>query len=98
MRGKSSTSNASSAWRVYIVRCADDSLYTGITRDVMRRISEHNADNGAGASYTRARRPVKLVYQEPAADRSTASRREYQIKQLSRGEKLALIAKGITDD
>jgi len=98
MRGKSLTSGASAAWQVYIVRCADDSLYTGITRDVTRRITEHNADSGAGASYTRSRRPVKLVYLEPAADRSVASRREYQIKQLSRGEKLALIAKGNTDD
>lgn len=87
------------AWQVYIVRCADDTLYTGIARDVARRIAEHNADGGPGASYTRSRRPVTLVYQEPAADRSVASRREYQIKQLSRGEKLALIAAaGRSDD
>ena len=79
------------AWLVYIVRCADGSLYTGIARDLERRIAEHNADKGAGASYTRSRRPVRLVYQEPAPDRSTASKREYQIKQLSRTEKLALI-------
>lgn len=83
---------AADAWQVYIVRCADDSLYTGIARDLKRRIAEHNADNGPGASYTRSRRPVKLVYQEAAADRSMASKREYQIKQLSRAEKLALIA------
>ena len=83
---------AADAWQVYIVRCADDSLYTGIARDLNRRIAEHNADNGPGASYTRSRRPVKLVYQEAAADRSMASKREYQIKQLSRAEKLALIA------
>lgn len=80
------------SWQVYIVRCADDSLYTGIARDVERRIAEHNADNGLGASYTRSRKPVTLVYQEAAADRSAASRREYQIKQLSRAEKLALVA------
>jgi putative endonuclease len=80
------------SWQVYIVRCADDSLYTGIARDVERRIAEHNADNGLGASYTRSRKPVTLVYQEAAADRSAASRREYQIKQLSRTEKLALVA------
>lgn len=77
---------------MYIVRCADDSLYTGIARDVSRRISEHNANNGTGASYTRSRRPVRLVYQESAVDRSAASKREYQIKQLSRVQKLALIA------
>ena len=83
---------AADAWRVYIVRCADDSLYTGIARDLDRRIAEHNADNGPGASYTRSRRPVTLVYQEEAADRSAASKREYRIKQLTRAEKLALIA------
>lgn len=82
---------AADAWQVYIVRCADDSLYTGIARDLERRIAEHNADNGQGASYTRSRRPVTLVYQEAAADRSAASKREYRIKQLSRAEKLALI-------
>lgn len=83
---------AADSWQVYIVRCADDSLYTGIARDLERRIAEHNADNGLGASYTRSRRPVTLVYREVAADRSAASKREYQIKQLSRAEKLVLIA------
>lgn len=81
------------SWGVYIARCADGTLYTGIARDVEKRIAEHNADKGNGASYTRARRPVVLVYQESAADRSTASKREYQIKQLSRAEKLALVLK-----
>jgi len=79
------------AWQVYIVRCADGSLYTGIARDLDRRIAEHNSDKGQGASYTRSRRPVRLVYREPAENRSAASKREYQIKQLSRAEKLALI-------
>lgn len=82
---------AADTWRVYIVRCADGSLYTGIAIDLERRIAEHNADNGLGASYTRSRRPVTLVYEEAAADRSAASKREYRIKQLSRMEKLALI-------
>jgi len=81
------------SWQVYIARCADGTLYTGIARDVGRRIAEHNAGNGAAASYTRARRPVVLVYQEPAPDRSAASKREYQIKQLSRAEKLSLVLK-----
>ena len=80
-----------SAWQVYIARCADGTLYTGIARDVEKRIAEHNAGNGAAANYTRARRPVVLVYSEPAENRSLASRREYQIKQLSRSEKLALV-------
>ena len=81
-------------WQVYIVRCADGSLYTGIARDVVRRMAEHNGDKGgrAGANYTRARRPVTLVYREDADDRAAASRREYAIKQLDRAAKLALIA------
>jgi putative endonuclease len=81
------------SWQVYIARCADGTLYTGIARDVVKRIAEHNAGKGAAANYTRARRPVVLVYQEEAADRSSASKREYRIKQLSRTEKLALILK-----
>ncbi len=79
------------AWSVYIVRCADDSLYTGITIDIVRRVDEHNSDNTKGARYTRARRPVKLIYQENCQDRSTASQREYQIKKMSRPQKLAMI-------
>ena len=79
-------------WHVYIVRCADDTLYTGIAVNVQRRVAEHNSEGRAGARYTRARRPVVLVYQEQAADRSAAARREYQIKQLPRRDKLALLA------
>lgn len=79
------------SWWVYIVRCADGSLYTGIARDLDKRIAAHNGAGGAGASYTRARRPVRLVYREGAGNRSLASRREYEIKQLSREDKLALV-------
>ncbi|MFN9490998.1 MAG: GIY-YIG nuclease family protein [Betaproteobacteria bacterium] len=79
------------SWWVYIVRCADGSLYTGIARDLDRRIAAHNGVGAAGASYTRARRPVRLVYREGAANRSAASRREYEIKQLTREDKLALV-------
>lgn len=82
------------AWNVYMVRCADGSLYTGIARDVARRVSEHNTNNVLAANYTRARRPVTLVYSETAATRSAACRREYQIKLLSRREKEALLAAG----
>lgn len=78
------------AWFVYIVRCADHTLYTGITTDLERRLAEHNA--GIGARYTRARLPVELIHAEPAADRSSASRREVAIKRLPRSAKLALIA------
>ncbi|HFD92833.1 MAG TPA: GIY-YIG nuclease family protein [Gammaproteobacteria bacterium] len=84
-----------SNWYVYIVRCADSSFYTGIAVDVDRRIDEHNAGRAAGARYTRGRRPVRLVYQERHASRSSACRREYEIKRLSRREKEILVAEGI---
>jgi len=77
-------------WFVYVVRCADGTLYTGITTDVPRRIGVHNS--GSGSKYTAARRPVQLVYAVPAADRSAASRLERRIKMLPREEKLSLIA------
>lgn len=81
-------------WQVYIVRCSDGSLYTGVAVDVPRRVAQHNGARKDGARYTRARRPVTLVYQEPAANRAAACQREYRIKQLTRQEKLALIAAG----
>lgn len=78
------------SWSIYIVRCADNSLYTGITTDVDRRLKEHN-DGKSGAKYTRNRRPVSLVYQESAESRSHASRREREIKRLTQRQKLDLI-------
>jgi putative endonuclease len=75
-------------WQVYIVECADGSLYTGIARDLESRISAHN--NGNGAKYTRGRAPVKLMYHECAADRSAALRREALLKRLTRADKLKL--------
>lgn len=77
------------AWYVYILRCSDDSLYTGIARDPEKRLVQHNGKRGA--AYTRSRRPVRLVYRERAADRSAALRREWAIKQLQREEKQELI-------
>jgi uncharacterized protein (TIGR02453 family) len=76
------------SWSVYLARCADGSLYTGVARDVARRLAQHNA--GTGAAYTRARRPVTLVHAEPAPTRSAALRREWAIKQLTKHEKEAL--------
>ena len=70
-----------------MVRCVDNSLYTGIAKDVERRILEHNSGDTSGAKYTKARRPVELVYQEACKSRSIARKREYEIKQLSRQEK-----------
>jgi putative endonuclease len=78
-------------WFVYIVRCADDTLYTGVAKDVERRIEEHNSNNALAASYTRGRRPVALVYKEAVDTRSTALKREYEIKQLTRQEKDELL-------
>ena len=77
-------------WYVYIVKCSDNSLYTGITVDLERRVEEHNTSN-KGAKYTRSRRPVHLVYSETQHDRSSASKRESAIKKLSRSEKLILL-------
>jgi putative endonuclease len=78
-------------WYVYIVRCADGSFYTGVTTDPQRREREHNECNRLGARYTRARRPVAMVWLEAQPDRSTALKREYQIKQLRRAAKVRLI-------
>jgi len=76
---------------VYIVKCADDTLYTGIATQLDRRIEEHNGSE-KGAKYTRVRRPVELVYSEEYSDRSSASKREYEIKKkMTRKDKLALI-------
>ncbi|MBU0481139.1 MAG: GIY-YIG nuclease family protein [Proteobacteria bacterium] len=80
-----------SLWLVYIVRCDDDTLYTGITIDIDKRLTEHNSSD-VGAKYTKGRRPVALVYSEPAGSRSEAASRENQIKKMSRSAKLALIA------
>jgi putative endonuclease len=74
-----------------MVKCADDTLYTGIATELDRRVEEHNFSD-KGAKYTRVRRPVELVYSETCPDRSTASKREYEIKKkMTRAEKLALI-------
>jgi putative endonuclease len=77
-------------WYVYILRCADDTLYTGVTTDPERRLQEHNAGGRLAARYTRSRRPVLLLHQETAGSRAQACRREAAIKKLSRDAKLAL--------
>ena len=82
----------SQRYSVYIVRCADGTLYTGIARDPASRVTEHNT-SPRGAKYTRSRRPVKLVYRRSFANRSRAMSEEARIKALSRREKLALIRK-----
>lgn len=74
---------------IYIVECADGTLYTGWTTDVEKRVAAHNAKKGA--KYTKMRLPVKLVYSEKFASKQAAQQREYEIKQLSRAEKIALL-------
>jgi putative endonuclease len=80
----------SGIWHVYIVRCIDGTLYTGITNDLDKRIEAHNSGKD-GARYTRSRRPVKLVYSEEAESKSAASRLEYQLKKLPRAKKEKLV-------
>jgi putative endonuclease len=77
-----------SGWVCYLLRCADDTLYCGMTNDMERRLEAHNS--GTGAKYTRSRRPVVLAYRESCADKSSALQREAAVKRLSRREKLAL--------
>ena len=76
-------------WVCYLLRCADDTFYCGITNDMEKRLAAHNA--GEGAKYTRGRIPVSVVYRESCADKSAALKREIQIKRLSRGAKQALL-------
>jgi len=80
-------------WYIYIVKCKDNTLYTGTTTDVTRRIAEHNRKKGG--AYTRARLPVKLIHQETCPDKSQALKREIQIKGWSRKKKLALVESGL---
>ncbi len=82
------------SWYLYIVRCADNSLYTGITTNLERRTIEHNSSK-LGAKYTRARRPVELVYHEQFEDRSTVSIRESEIKKMTPVQKQRLVKEAL---
>jgi len=77
-------------WQVYVILCSDDSLYTGITTDLQRRFDQHVS--GRGAKYFRGRRPMQVVYQERGHTRSSASRREQEIKGMERSAKLSLVS------
>jgi putative endonuclease len=77
------------SWLCYVLQCADDTLYCGITNDLDKRLAAHNS--GEGAKYTRGRTPVKLVYTEPCTDKSSALKRELEIKRLPRTKKLELL-------
>lgn len=82
---------AGPTWQVYLALCADGTLYTGVARDLARRLRQHNGELVGGASYTRGRRPVRLLWNESCEDRSAAQKREAAIKGLSRAEKLRLV-------
>lgn len=75
-----------------MLRCSDNSLYTGVTTNIERRITEHNECNKRGAKYTRVRRPVKLAYSLACESRSKASQQEYQLKQLTKQQKEKLVS------
>jgi putative endonuclease len=81
-----------STWCVYVLRCGDRTLYTGITNDLDGRLAAHRS--GTASKYTRGRQPLRLVYHESHPNRSSASRREAEIKKLPRSAKLALIGRG----
>jgi putative endonuclease len=82
------------AWRVYLLRCADGTLYTGVTRDLPRRLRQHNGEIVGGARYTRSRRPVELLWYEVHTQRGDAQRAEARIKGLPRRAKLQLSRQG----
>ncbi len=89
--GKEAVSVEKKTWSVYMVKCADGSLYTGITTNVDQRIEDHNSNNRRAAKYTKGRRPVILVYREDVNTRSQAARREQEIKRLTKRQKETLI-------
>ena len=88
-RNKKTKAVKADGWFVYILRCSDGSLYTGVTTDVKRRSEQHNA--GIASRYTRGRLPVRVAYQEPHPSRSLALKREWQVKAMARLEKESLI-------
>ncbi|KGJ91150.1 Excinuclease ABC C subunit domain protein [Colwellia psychrerythraea] len=93
MKKKSMTEhNKTATWWVYLLRCNDNSLYAGVTTDIHRRVDEHN-NSKLGAKYTRARRPVNLAYLEQADNKSSACKKEYKIRHLSKNKKELLVSK-----
>ncbi len=82
-------------WQVYLLRCDDGTLYTGVTSDIERRLRQHNGEIGGGARYTRARRPVALLWSEACSSRAEAQQREARIKAMPRAAKLRLSRSGL---
>lgn len=94
-QGATSEIVQASTWYLYLIRCANGHLYTGITTDVARRFNEHQSSSPKAAKYLRGKGPLTLMYQEQAGTRSDALKREIAVKKLSRSQKLALIALGM---
>ena len=94
------TAISNDSWFVYLLRCSDGSFYTGVTKDLERRVRQHNGEIMGGANYTQARRPVALAWYEACQNRSFAQQREHSVRRLPRLEKqrLALKATIIKDD
>ena len=94
------SANSDNSWFVYLVRCSDGSFYAGVTTDLERRVRQHNGEIVGGANYTRARRPVALVWNEVCENRSVAQHREYFVRRLSRPDKQCLAAQAavVKDD
>lgn len=92
-RSADKTAVSDSAWQVYMLRCSDGSLYTGIARDLQRRLRQHNGELVGGPKYTRGRRPVTLAWSVAVDSQSAALQQEIAIKRLSRRAKLALISR-----
>ena len=84
-------------WHLYVLRCSDDTLYTGVTTDPQRRLREHNI-SPRGAKYTRARRPTQMVYCEEHEDRSCAQKAEHKFKKLTREQKEKIVIGGLNND
>ena len=89
---RESCSSEAELWWVYMLRCADRSIYVGVTRCLIRRLRQHNGELAGGAKYTRGRRPVEVVWRRPAASRGDAQSLEAQLRKLSKQDKLKLIA------
>ncbi len=85
-----SSKNTKKPWFLYVVRCSDDTFYTGVTSNIDRRVNEHNHSSN-GAKYTKTRRPVQLIYWRDFKDRSSAQKAEYKFKKLTRGQKEKII-------
>ncbi|PIW63067.1 GIY-YIG nuclease family protein [Shewanella sp. CG12_big_fil_rev_8_21_14_0_65_47_15] len=94
-QGARSEIEQASMWYLYLIRCANGHLYTGITTDVARRFNEHQSSSPKAAKYLRGKGPLTLMYREPVGTRSDALKREIAVKKLNRSQKLALIALGM---